>query len=365
MIRSIVICVPSLHKHDAVGTDVLLEQECLRQAGEQVFVYAEQVDPVLADRVIDSSRFHELIHDPNNLIIYHFGVFWQRLPELLEQVKARFWIRYHNVTPPHFFAGWDEGSYHATAAGQNQARWLTKQAKVELFVSASHYNMLELAELTDGKVPRNSVIAPMTELLSQDTSFNVPPTGAKLDPETLHILFVGRVVPNKAHKHLLGTLLSFRDFFPNQRIQLHIVGSSHPNFEPYRAFLDDLAGRTHIQGNIRFWGKAPSAALKNLYRQATVFLCMSEHEGFCVPLVEAQEAELPIVALSRAAISDTLGPNQLLLEGKVDYDYAACLIHEVAHNPDLRRHVIANGRKNAARFSKQNLSTQWMRLVHQ
>jgi glycosyltransferase involved in cell wall biosynthesis len=315
--------------------------------------------------VIDHGQFQELIQDKHNLLVYHFGVYWQSLPKLLEQAKARVWVRYHNVTPPHFFAGWDEASYHATAAGQSQAQWLAKQPKVELFVSASRFNMIELAELTKGNEPKNCVIAPMVQLLSHAADQDEPNAMPGFDPEAINLLFVGRVVPNKAHKHLLGTLEAYRALFPKQRIQLNIVGSSHPNFNSYREFLDKLAERTSILVNVTFRGKASSAVLKNLYRQSTVFLCMSEHEGFCVPLVEAQYAELPVIALSRAAISDTLGPNQLLLEGKVDYDHSACLIHEVARNPDLKRHVVMHGHKNASRFSQQNLSEQWTQLVRQ
>jgi len=121
-----------------------------------------------------------------------------------------------------------------------------------------------------------------------------------------HLLFVGRLAPNKGHHHLIRALAYYRHHLDGQA-DLVLVGRMDPGLNNYREELQHEVRRQRLHGSVHFAGKASDRQLKTYYAHAAAFLCASEHEGFCVPLVEAMYFGIPIVAYAGSAVADTLG----------------------------------------------------------
>ncbi|NIR26507.1 MAG: glycosyltransferase, partial [Gammaproteobacteria bacterium] len=122
-----------------------------------------------------------------------------------------------------------------------------------------------------------------------------PELGQRLSDGKTNVLFVGRVSPNKGHVHLMNTVLYYRMLF-DDNIRLVIAGHVSPHLTKYYAHLLRMARSLGISKNVEFWGKVTTRQLASLYRESDAYLLLSEHEGFCVPILEAQSQGLPVIA---------------------------------------------------------------------
>ncbi|MGI8895438.1 MAG: glycosyltransferase [Casimicrobiaceae bacterium] len=161
-------------------------------------------------------------------------------------------------------------------------------------------------------------------------------------------LFVGRYAPNKGHEHLIKVACAARKILP---VPLHVrmVGTRDAVLQGYLDWLDALIRELDVSDVVRLDGRLTEADLNVAFEEADVFVCMSEHEGFCVPIVEAQARGLPVVASACAAVVETAGANQAILPiPKIPTDYAwyarACL-DAVRHQP-FRRALTEAGYRN-------------------
>jgi glycosyltransferase involved in cell wall biosynthesis len=349
--------VPSLSLHDAVCNDALKQQEVLRQAGHKCEIYAEFCDPSTQAMSIDEPKLVAGITSDiaNTLLIYHHAVFWASGERLLRTATCKIHLKYHNITPPNFFKGYDNGSYHATLAGIEQTKRLITLPGITRFIGDSAYNVDDLVELG---VPREktSVIAPFHKISDFSTAGESEEVRNTLNNGKINILFVGRVVPNKGHTHLIEVIDRYAHHY-GQDIMLHIVGSlamAEPN---YFIHLEQLINEKRLGGFVEFKQKVDFAALHTYYKYADVFVVASEHEGFCVPLLEAQYHGLPIVALNRAAVKDTLGTEQLVID-ELDYDRFAAAIKIITSNIQVRAYLAETGSANVQKYAVETLAKQ-------
>jgi glycosyltransferase involved in cell wall biosynthesis len=169
-------------------------------------------------------------------------------------------------------------------------------------------------------------------------------------------LFVGRLAPNKAQHDLLKALSVYRRVFdPEARLRLVGGSSSHA----YATALVDFITALQLEDAVELCGEVTDAELAAHYRAADVFVSASDHEGFCIPLLEAMHHRLPIVAYGSSAIPETLGGAGLCLASKEPTVLAAA-IHRVAHDRVLREALVAAGLRRLADF---DLATDKRRMA--
>src|SRR5207248_3376126 len=156
----------------------------------------------------------------------------------------------------------------------------------------------------------------------------------------------GRLAPNKAQHDLIKALAAYRRLY-DPRARLHLVGTS--SSESYRTALVAYADALDLVDAVEFTGSVSDGELAAHYRAADVFVCVSEHEGFCVPLLEAMHHRLPIVAYAAAAVPETLGDGGLLLNSKDPYTVAAA-VQRVVSDADLRAQLVAAGTRRLHDF---------------
>jgi glycosyltransferase involved in cell wall biosynthesis len=165
---------------------------------------------------------------------------------------------------------------------------------------------------------------------------------------------VGRIAPNKRLEDLIKTYWFYRRLDPGSRLVL--VGSS-VDTEGYLAGLQKLAAELGVLDGVAFAGSVPQAELCTYYRQASVYLCLSEHEGFCVPLLEAMHFGVPVVAHAAAGVPETLGPAGLLV-GEKDFPTLAELVHRVVTDGALRDTVVAAQRARLRAFDAEAIGAR-------
>jgi glycosyltransferase involved in cell wall biosynthesis len=266
-------------------------------------------------------------------------------------------LQYHNVTPAHFFADYDAGIFRLAKLGREDLQSLV--GKTDLALGDSEYNRRELEELGF----TNTGVFPIAVDTDRITKAPRRPALEQVLREEgwLNFLFVGRVVPNKKIEDHIKLAEHYKRYVDEQ-YRFIFVGKTDATPRYYTAIRGLLERYRMPAGRFLFTGPVPDIDLAAYYRTASVYISLSEHEGFCVPLLEAMAADVPVLAYASTAVPDTLGGAGVMFEPK-DLEYAAELLGELAYNSALRDQVIARQRVRLADFGDARIRTELERLT--
>lgn len=349
----ICIVVSSLLKNDAIGNDVCHQCMILNAGGVKAFVHAEEMaHDAMAAHAMDRRKLMGFIRDPENMLIYHHGGCWQSGQDILEKARCKIFIKFHNVTPPEYYRPYDRRAEKFCSQGLEQTKKIVRLPGVTQFLCASRFNARDLL-LLGADENKITISPPFHKLDDFETSGIVPELAAGLDNGTINVLFVGRLVPNKGHKHLIRVISAYVAMY-DKNIRLTILGGIDPGLCSYLDELNALIARSRLRGLVDIRGSVSFDALHTYYSRSHIFLLMSEHEGFCLPILEAQYHGLPVVALDAAAVADTLGPDQIVFD-RPDYKRFAAALHVLGNNAAYRAHLAEKGGQNIRRFTNKGL----------
>lgn len=349
--------LPSLGFRDAVGNHTLATAEALRAAGLSGGIWAEDVHPEYKRRgrpFIDYANQRSAKRG-GNVLLYQASTGTNGMVEFLLSRPERQLLYYHNITPPSFIEPYDPASAVVLERGREELKQLAE--RVHHAMANSEYSANELRDLG---VETVDVFPPYTSALDAEPSSShsryLSTTKRGID-----LLFVGRIVPNKGHAHLLRAFAALRAWAPAPP-RLFVAGSWGPS--PYMEMLGQLRDRLGPDGVV-FTGSITAPVLASHYREADVFVCLSEHEGFCVPLLEAMRAGTPIVAYDGGAVAETLGGAGVLLR-TLDPLVVAEVIHRVATDEELARKLVERQHDRLAeldRIPRDEILTRSVRAV--
>ncbi|MFI5411095.1 glycosyltransferase family 4 protein [Kaistia sp. UC242_56] len=267
---------------------------------------------------------------PGALGIYHYCDGWPEFDAIIADLPAPVIIRWHNNTPPWFFAKYSAKSTLNTVRGYKGVMAIGAKSNAAFWVN-SNYSAQQLSVL--GIEPhRLHVVYPVSPFLFEG-ELQLPDPREASD-ECIRILFVGRVVPHKGLLHLVMTAAVLQQRF-GRRVQLTMVGRPDPAMAAYVQEVKALAEARGVEAC--FPAEVSFAELREFYRESDVFLCLSEHEGFGLPIFEAIRSGLPVVGLRSTAIGEFLGHHPLAI-GRMDYDEAA--EHVLAATDPLLREAV-------------------------
>jgi glycosyltransferase involved in cell wall biosynthesis len=337
--------VPNFDYGDAIGNHVRALRTLLRGWGYASDVYAQYMHPELARDARFYTRYRD-VSDPGNVLLFHFSI-GSEVTSFFAGLPDRKVVIYHNITPPEYFVG-----INARVADRcRRGRWeLGRLAAVtDLALGVSEFNRQEL----EAAGFRRTGVLPILLDWSQYAHPPVDPV-ARAYGEGTTLLYVGRVAPNKRVEDLIKTYYFYRRLDPGSR--LLVVGSA-VDTEAYLAGLQKLAAELGVLDGVVFTGAVPQAELCTYYRLASVYLSMSEHEGFCVPLLEAMHFGVPIVAYAAAGVPGTLEDAGVLVEEK-DFPVLAELIHRMVTDARLREAVVAQQRDRLEAFDRTVVGEQ-------
>lgn len=303
--RRAALITPSFVDRDAVCNDVYHSAQALRGRGWEARVFAVASDST-REKAVPIAQLREFIRSPDDLVYFHFSTGRRELNEALAAVRCRKVLKFHNITPPEFFSMWCDELAEASRAGRAD---MGRVAALdwERVLADSSFNLDEIAGLVRAGTP-TEVLPPFhdtDELLAQPR-----PHGA---PDRPRILAVGRIAQSKGHPFLLRTMRYLVHDLGVQAV-LDIVGKPDHRLLAYLRMLELMVREFRLERHVSFHGEIPGEALAERYAQASVFVSTSEHEGFCVPIVEAMAFGVPVLALGVAAVPETVGDAGLLWE---------------------------------------------------
>ena len=323
---------------DAIGNEALAIQRQLRAAGHESDIFAELVHPRVAHLARPLWEYRE-VSSPDTVCIFHFSI-GSAAGRLIHGAPDRLVVVYHNITPAHFFLGFHPHLAGLCHHGRRELRAFAP--RTELALGDSEYNRRELEE---AGFARTGVLPIVLDL----SLYERPPSPVVrrlYDDGRTNVLFVGRVIPNKKIDDLVRTFAVFQKWV-QPRSRLLLVGD-YRGFDRYFDRLNELVRELRAD-EVVFTGQVDDEELYACYRAADAFLCLSEHEGFCVPLQEAMHFGLPVIAYETGAVRETLHGGGLLLQDKSP-ELVAELLDRVTHGSDLRRAVLASQARAIARI---------------
>lgn len=340
--------VAVLDRSDAVGNHALAIRDLLRQKGYQSEIFAWHAGEDMQRRCRDYLEYHGWSAS-RNIIIYHFGAS-SPVTELFLKLPDRKVIIYHNITPAEFFKGVNTEVYYIMKNGRRELERLS--GKVDLAIADSEYNREELTRLGF----ENTVTVP---LLIDFSRYDAAPESSimtKYGDGSANIIFVGRVGPNKKQEDVIRAFSIYKKYIHGES-RLFIVGPSRQVPE-YNVLLNRLVDSLGVEG-VHITGEASQAELNAYYSIADVFLSMSEHEGFCIPLIECMYFRVPVLAYESSAVAGTLNGSGVLFTRK-DLGRVAEMIDMIVKDKDMKERIVDAQKKRLEFFRRERVEEQFL-----
>ena len=322
--------LPGFTSGDAISNYALGLQKIIRGWGykSEILSPFRHVSPKVRNLCQPWENYSDYSNS-SNIVIYHFSI-GSPLSNAFKSIPDKKFLVYHNITPDKYFRGINEEKALVLFQGRQELQELSgvRQAAV----ADSEYNRQELAAWG---YRSTGVVPPLLDF----TGLAQKPQRAivsKYRDNWTNIIFVSRLVPNKKIEDIIKVFYYYKKAV-NPQSRLFLVGS-YVGMEKYCAYLRALALELGLR-DVVFTGHVTLPQLVAYYRIADLFLCMSEHEGFGIPLVESMYFGVPIVAYNAAAVPYTLGGSGVLVDEK-DYPRIAELMDVILREEKVKRKIV-------------------------
>ena len=332
--------VPAAHRGDAIGDSARRVRDMLRAQGHQSDIFALSIDEDLRDEV---RSFAEPAARQGQITIFHFAL-TSPMTAAFAALHGTRVLQYHNITPAAFFAPYDPQMFRLAAIGRQELRSLV--GRVDLALGDSEFNRQELEEL--GFSPTG--VMPIAVNTDRLTSAQRRPALEKiLGDGLMNILFVGRIVPNKRIEDHIRLAEMYKRYIDSY-YRFIFVGR-YDGLPRYTAMVRSLIVEYRmLPERFVFTGGVPDDDLAAYYRWADAYVSLSEHEGFCVPLVEAMATDVPVLAYAAGAVPETLGGAGVLFAPK-DLEFAAEMLGTLVYDRPVRARVLEGQRARLRDFA--------------
>lgn len=334
--------VHTLNYGDAISTEVLALDRVFREAGQESQVYSINTHPKYNGKTVDYREF------PPNFsgeVILHYSLGSPLNALYRSLTNASRTLIYHNITPSDWFRGVNPRVARDIDVGIEELPGLCSIS--DRLLADSQFNSKELSAI--------NFKAEILPLMFDTHRWNLPANSGiaallNSDP-SMHVVHVGRLAPNKKIEDIIKAFYFLHHHIePKSRLWLAGIDI---DTELYSFSLKRLIAEFSLTDCVSFCGPMNDDEIRALYENGSVYICMSEHEGFCLPLVEAMHFGLPVCAFASSAVPETLGNGGVLFEDK-DPAMVAALLYKVAKEAPLRERLIAAGRARSEQFSFEN-----------
>lgn len=345
--------VAGFNTNDAISNEARVMRAMFRRWGfaSEIFCEVRPMLPELRHEVRNISDCAAQCH-PEDIVLLHLSV-GSVVNNVFASLHCRKTLLYHNITPARFFHAVNQQTSYILERGRQQVRTLASTADVNIADSA--FNAAELTELGYHDVK----VLPL--ILDLDTLQAKPEAEMheRFSDGKTNVLFVGRCVPNKRIDDALRAFHCFQSTVePHSRF---IHAGSHAGTDRYCYFLQTLANELGLR-DCCFTGPVTQAQMNALYGTANLFLCMSEHEGFCIPLLEAMVHGVPVLAYAAGAVPETMDGAGVLFREK-DYPQIAEMMGRLTKDASLREAILNGQMKRVNRYRDRNLERELRDLL--
>ena len=338
---------------DAIGHEVLGINRVLRAAGYESDIIVETADPRLEDLTVD---YRDIVGSVtrDDILVHHFSL-GSRASRTAFALPCRMILIYHNITPPEYFLGVHEQLVRQCYHGRREL--LPYRSRCDLALGDSEFNRQELETLGFSPTGVLPVVPGFTHL---DTTGDSRIAEA-YDDDWTNILFVGRLIPNKRPDDLIRFFHAYKTGYnPLSRL---ILAGSYGGFESYLAQLHTLVAELGVR-DVHILGQVTNEELTALYDVADLFLCASEHEGFCVPLIESFYKRVPVLAYAATAVPATMDGGGMLYESR-DPRRVATLMDALLTDAGLESRVLEAQDAALDRLRARDFGQLLVRFVEQ
>lgn len=354
--REIHQVLPTIMQGDAIGNEAIEIHKTLNRWGYRSEIYAEHIHPSCYKI---AKRCTKLFEDPSAVLLYHYSI-GSEFTSLIHGLPNPLGIIYHNITPYNYFVGINESMARLLKKGREELSSLRDRASIAL--ADSEFNRQELVQLGF----RNTAVLPILIDFSRYAVAADREMIDKYDDDSVKMLFVGRFTPNKKLDEIMKVFGYYQKCIDSDS-RLFLVGS-YLGAEVYCRFLVGLVRKFGLH-NVHFvtdrsGGPSKTSELVASYQMADVFITMSEHEGFCVPLIESMHFGLPIVAYSAAAIPFVLDGAGILISDK-NYAEIAEFVQIVVEDQALRRRIVEKQYERLQIFSREKVEASLRSFLNQ
>ncbi|MBI4301397.1 MAG: glycosyltransferase [Chloroflexi bacterium] len=329
---------------DAIFHTAQIIRQWANERGYKSQIWANHIHPQVRREV--RPLWHQINNGMGNIFMYHFGLSGEatQYVKKLQESGSRVILFYYDFTPAHFFKYEDPMLYNKLKLAEEELHELSLLTEKALAIS--EYSMKDLTALDFTEV---GIVPPVV----LNERWDAPPDSKILKRYAdgkVNWLFVGRIAPNKRQEDIIKTFYYYKRLNPDSRLLL--VGSLGTTQVYYRWLLDlvEYLGLS----DVHFCGHVTQPELNAYYQVANAFVSMSEHEGFCVPLIESMYFDVPVIAYKAAAVPETLGEAGILIKQK-DFPAVAELIHLLLEDETLRKQIIEGQRERLKAYSLERV----------
>jgi glycosyltransferase involved in cell wall biosynthesis len=336
---------------DAISNAAVCLQSIVRASGaeSEIYVDTEHVSPGMQGRGLP---LHEYTGQAGDIVIHHYSIASPAIDTFLTSPATKVLV-YHNITPSDYFRGYDD-----RVVGQldeARARLAEVMSAVDAMWAVSNFNADELRSLG----ATNVEVFPLLFSAEQFDLEPDPEIFAKFTAPLTNLLFVGRIAPNKRIEDLIMAFAWYHRVI-NRQSRMLIVGSER-SAPRYYLMLRMLANELELP-NVCFERFASPEGLSAYYELADVFVTASDHEGYCLPLVESMHRQVPVIARSRGGMPEALGSGGLMYDDASPEELAQ-LIHLVLSEPGLKQGVLDSQAKRMQQIASRDAAGELKSLL--
>ena len=336
--------VPAAHRGDAIGDSARRVRDVLRTAGHESELYALTIDEDLRD---DVRPFQDQGARHGHITIFHFAL-PSPMTEAFASLRGIRVLQYHNITPAAFFAPYDAQMFRLAALGRQELGSLA--GRVDLALGDSEFNRQELEQLGFTRTGVMPIAVNMERLTAAPRR---PALEKILGDGLINLLFVGRIVPNKRIEDHIRLAEMYKRYIDSY-YRFIFVGRCD-GLPRYNAMIRALIVQYRmLPERFIFTGAVPDEDLAAYYRWADAYISLSEHEGFCVPLVEAMATDVPVLAYAAGAVPETLGGAGVLFSPK-DFEFAAEMLGTLVYDRPVRDRIVSGQRRRLRDFAPDRI----------
>jgi len=334
--------LPTISSGDAIGNEVREIKRVLNEWGYKSEIYAQNIHPK-----INAKKYTEYkkVSSKENILIFHFSI-GSEISEFVAKLPDKKIMIYHNITPPKYFCGVNETLVNLLENGKKELRSLVDY--IDLAVGVSEYNRLELQKIGFKNTDVLPIIMDFHEYSSPNEKLLL-----KYNDDSVNLLFVGRVTPHKRQEDIIKVFYYYKLINPKSRL---FLAGSYEGCEIYSDYLKKLIQDLNLK-DVHLLGKISFNDLISYYKLADIFICMSEHEGFCVPILESMYFEVPIIAYNSTAIPSTLDNTGILVNEK-NYCEIAEMANLLIEDEELRSTLVKKQRARLDDFKREKIISQ-------
>lgn len=342
----IVQVLDALDFGDGVSNDVINKYNLLKEMGYDTDIYSKWHHEKVGKYRKDIKKLNL---NENDILIHHFSGECHCLKEIQNQ-KCKKILVYHNITPNNFFDFADDD----LSVGESQLKEIKEN--YDYFLADSQFNVISLKKLgVKNEIDVLPILIDFNRLNKYKNNIKNKKNDRKI------FLFVGRVAENKKHEDIIRI---FNYYYKNIDCNSDMIFVGNTEFSKlYYEKLTKLVDELELNDNITFTGKVDDNIVYDYYNNADVFICMSEHEGFCIPLLESMYFGVPTIAYNSTAIESTMGDAGILVEYK-NSEVVAKMIYEIINDIDINKKIIQQQYKWVRNFYKENIKIQLYELIN-